>query len=872
MSQFALLLFFLITVSGFREGITTFGNANTIENEPGMGILGAIIDNSSRIGKEGRVAIQMALDDHFDSTGNQRLVLHVRNSQGKPSQAALAAKGLIDEQKVQAILGPHTWEETSLVAEVGSETHTPIVSFAEANPKWAAELWPFLVQASRNQLKQMEAIADIVQSWEWHQVTVIYGDRDSSANEVLPHLSDALRQVGAEISHLVALPPFASSSLITELEKIQNDQCRVFVVHLSAPLAVQLFEKAKEMKMMEKDYVWITTDPITSLVHSFNASTISSMEGIIGVKRYFPESGNQFKDFDHRFRKRFSTEHPEDGNNEPGVFAAQAYDAARAVAQAMTESSKGRKLLAKLLRSDFHGLSGRIKFNDQKLAPQHVFQIINVNGKSYREVGYWSDGLGFSQTIGEGATNRSSMRDLGQVFWPGGPWYTPKGWAVPTTNANVLRIGVPTGATFKQYVNVKKDPLGNNLSFSGIAIDLFKATVNELPYHLPYELFPFEGTYDSLVKQIHLHKFDAVVGDVAIVSQRYEHAEFTHPYTESGLIMIVPVRSKTCNKAWLFMKPFTKAMWALIGAINVYNGFVVWLIERNYCPELKGSVLNQIGSLIWLSFTTLFSLQGDKLHSNFSRMTMVVWLFMALIITQTYTANLASMLTVQQLEPTVADVDALLRTNARVGYCKGSFVSAYLTEVLRFPHNNIMQFNTTEEYDLALRSKVIAAAFLEAPFAKIFLAKYCKAFMPVGPTFKVGGFGFVFPKGSMLLPSVTEAMLKVTERGDLRTLENNMLASLKCLDAETDGANPSLSPNSFWVLFVLTGGTSTIALVVYIFNIRKSILVYKINWKLILDVMKRWGNPNRRFSRRDSDINEESHAYPSNASALQAQV
>lgn len=79
--------------------------------------------------------------------------------------------------------------------------------------------------------------------------------------------------------------------------------------------------------------------------------------------------------------------------------------------------------------------------------------------------------------------------------------------------------------------------------------------------------------------------------------------------------MIVPVRSKVCNKAWLFMMPFTEAMWALIGAINVYNGFVVWLIERNHCPELRGSLLNQIGTLIWLSFTTLFSLHGNQ-HEN----------------------------------------------------------------------------------------------------------------------------------------------------------------------------------------------------------------------------------------------------------------
>ncbi len=101
-----------------------------------------------------------------------------------------------------------------------------------------------------------------------------------------------------------------------------------------------------------------------------------------------------------------------------------------------------------------------------------------------------------------------------------------------------------------------------------------------------------------------------MVGDVAIVAKRYRHAEFTIPYTESGLLMIVPVRPQTSNRGWLFVKPFTNAMWALIGAIIVYNGFVVWLIERNHCPALRGSPLNQIGALLCLGFTTLFSLQG----------------------------------------------------------------------------------------------------------------------------------------------------------------------------------------------------------------------------------------------------------------------
>ena len=122
---------------------------------------------------------------------------------------------------------------------------------------------------------------------------------------------------------------------------------------------------------------------------------------------------------------------------------------------------------------------------------------------------------------------------------------------------------------------------------------------------------------------------------------------------------------------------------------------------------------------------------------------MVVWLFVALVFTQSYTANLTSMLTVQQLEPTVADIETLKSSNSMIGYCRGSFVSAYLKDVLGFNEKNIKNYSSPEEYAKALKDGQIAAAFLEAPVAKLFLAKYCKSFMAAGTSYKVGGFGFV---------------------------------------------------------------------------------------------------------------------------------
>ncbi|KAF8391286.1 hypothetical protein HHK36_023588 [Tetracentron sinense] len=850
------------------------------------GSIGAIIDYSSHIGKEEKIAMEMAIEDFYNTT-NHRPFLHVRDSRREPVRAVLAAMDLINKQQVQAILGLRTWEETSLVADLGNRVHVPIISFAEATPPWASQRWPFLVRASHSQAAQMGAVAAIVASWGWRKVTFVYEDIDSIATNVIPHLATLLRKEGSEIDHLVALPPFASSSSLSqELVKLQSKQCRVFVLHSSPSLATRLFIEANKIEMMAKGYVWIITDSVTNLVHSFNASIISSMQGIVGVKSHFPQTGARFRDFSDRFRSRFRSDHLVEENLEPGIFAVQAYDAIWAVALAMegrikvknTKNSKhqlglevskgGQQLLQGILHTDFDGLTGKVCFKEWQSAPAHTFQIVNVVGKSYRELGFWTEGEGFSVSIDDGDSHNTSMRVLGQVFWPGGPWAIPRGWALPTT-ANPLRIGVPAKPAFNQFVNVKYDNVGEILSITGFAIDVFNATVEQLPYHLPYKFIPYEGIYDSLVEQVHLKVFDAVVGDIAIIAKRCQHAEFSHPYTEPGLVMVVTIQSKTSNRRWLFMKPFTKSMWTLTVFTNIYNGFVIWMIERNHYSQMNGSLRNQIGIMLWLSFTTLFSLQGERLHSNLSRMAIVVWLFVALVITQSYTASLTSMLTVQRLEPTVTDVESLRNSNAIVGCSGRSYSAKYLEEVLHFDPNNIKKIYSSKDYPQALRTGEIAAAFIESPYANLFVAKYCRDFAIAGPTYKIGGFGFAFPKGSSMVPDISEAILKVSESGRLRELENKMIFSSKCSNVSSYDDQGSLSLQSFGVLFVFTGGISTIALALFVFpminwHLKDSIgaiLTYKSMRKLILVLMKHVGVERANPS---EELTIESHGHGAN--------
>ena len=430
----------------------------------------------------------------------------------------IAAKTLIEKHHARAIIGFRAWQEAVFVAQLGNESQVPIISLSNEAPGGAFSQWPFLVSAARNVDAQMKAVAAIIQSWQWRQVNIIYEDFNPVANGINPNIITAIQEVDAGINELVALSPFSPCPSISEkLENLKNGQCRVFIVHTSITLATKIFKEASEMGMMGKDFVWITTNDITSQIDSLNASSIASIQGVLGVKSYFSTSNKHFKDFQSRFQVMFHLQYPDGPLPEVGTSTLQAYDAVCAVALALegnlyskgngcADKMKGQELLEKILKTKFEGLTGLFYFStERKLAPVHIFCVVNVVGKSYRRLGYWTEGLGFSESIQKRSIYNKSMSILGQVvFWPGGPLSVPKGWAIPTSHSYRLKIGVPAGSTFREFVNVTYDHPGGNPIINGFSIEVFKAALAFLPYHLPYDFIPFAGTYDSLVEQVHV--------------------------------------------------------------------------------------------------------------------------------------------------------------------------------------------------------------------------------------------------------------------------------------------------------------------------------------------------------------------------------
>uniref|UniRef100_A0A1D1Y7C4 Glutamate receptor n=1 Tax=Anthurium amnicola TaxID=1678845 RepID=A0A1D1Y7C4_9ARAE len=826
--------------------------------------VGVILDTGTLVGKICRTSISMAVEDFYAEHANYttRLVPHTRDGNADVVGAADAAIDLLGNVHVEAIIGPQTSVQAVFISQLGNQTRVPIISFSATSPSLSSVNTPYFVRTASNDPSQANVISSLVKAFGWREVVLIYEDSNFGAG-VVPYLIDALQAVDARVPYRSVMSISASNDQIQkELYKLMTMQTRVFLVHMSPSMGARVFLKAKEVGMMNRGYAWIVTDSITGELDGFDSTVLDSMQGLLGVRHYVPPS-SELDDFTVRWERRFRQANPDDRKVELNIYGLWAYDTVWALAlatehvgimapdqfvkpqnvnastdlESLGVSQIGPMLLEAISKQEFVGLSGKFRLVDGQLQSS-VFQIVNVVGaRGGREVGFWTPSHGLSRrltSITYKDSPSASITDLGAIIWPGDSTSVPKGWEMPTSGKK-LRIGVPLKDGFGEFVRVDQDPLTNRVTVSGYCIDVFEAVMQALPYAISYEYIPFEnatrqvaGTYNDLVYQVYLQKYDAVVGDISIRYNRSLYVDFTLPFTESGMAMIVPVKEDPNTNAWIFLKPLTVDLWLISMVFFFYTGIVVWVIEHRISEEFRGPVPRQLGVIFYFSFSTLVFAHKERIESNLSKLVVIMWLFVVLILTSSYTASLTSMLTVQKLQPTVTSVQQLQKDGDYVGFHQGSFMDGLLIE-LGFDRSKLRPLDMPDDYVDALAKGTsnggVAAIFHEVPYIKLFLSQHCTGYTMVGLTQKTAGFGFVFPKNSPLVPDISKAILNVTEGELMVKIETKWFGDqTTCLNQGSTVSSNNLSFRSFWGLFLITGATSTSALFIFLI-----VFLYK-NW------------------------------------------
>ncbi|KAI3913656.1 hypothetical protein MKX01_035852 [Papaver californicum] len=848
-SMHVLLLFIFFSIMLGHEMVLVMGQmaqntTNTIESDEFK--VGVVLDFDSLVSKIGLTSMSMALSDFYsstkDTTHKRKLVLHTRDSHKDIADAASQANDLIKNVGVEAIIGPSSSLQAIFMADLGNKAEVPIISFTATSPSVSISQNPYFVRTIQSDLSQINAIAEIVKTFGWREVVPIYEDTEYGKG-VMPDLIDAFQAIDTRVPYRSLISPSATDGeILSALYKLMAMRTRIFVVHMTPALGIRVFRKAKMIGMMTEGYSWIITDGLANFLSSFNASVIDSMQGVLGVRPYIPTS-IELDEFRARWKKQFVQDNPGIKNFELNIFCLRAYYTIWALAsvlekldsmKSISDASKiGPKLLQLISETKFNGLSGEFHLIDRELQ-SNTFQLLNVIGNGGREIGIWTASNGIvrdsSSLITTRANSFSSPRDnLRVIIWPGESTVVPKGWVIPEMGKK-LRIGVPVKRGFTEFVKVSRNSSLSNSSYviTGYCIDVFKAVIEMLPYPVSYELVPFAkadgtqgGTYDELVYQVYEQNYDAVVGDITISGNRSTYVDFTLPYTPSGFSMIVPLKEETINDAWILLKPLNRNLWIAIVGFFLLTWVMVWALERQENnPAFQGEVWHQLETMFWFFFSTPAFADGDKtVHNGMAKVVVIVWVFALLILSSSYTASLTSMLTVHRLEPTVTDVHELIKNRQNVGYLEGTFVYSMLKR-MGFDEANLKPYISTEDFKeafTALRNKEdrIVAAFDEAPYNRLLLAKYCHKYALSGPIYKTGGFGFAFPRGSPLVPDISRAISNLREDDRITRIEKAWFGNQQsCSDTNPMVFETTLNFDSFLVLFIITGIPLILALLV----------------------------------------------------------
>ncbi|KAF8035520.1 hypothetical protein BT93_C1521 [Corymbia citriodora subsp. variegata] len=685
----------------------------------------------------------------------------------------------MENEEVHAILGPAWSSQAKFVIDLGMKAQVPIISFSASSPSLSPTRSHYFVRTAYDDSSQVGALAAVVQAYGWREITLVYEDTDFG-NGLVPYLVDAFQEVNARISYRSVIPPSpADIDIVKELNNLLMRQTRVFLVHMTAVIGSRFFAIASNAGMMSEEFAWIVTDGLSSLLDPVISKASDSMQGVLGVRPHVPPSESR-RNFEERWRKLYAERNPHDEIADLSLLGLWAYDTVSALALAgemawdpaksrylkpntsrnnlnfssIGISEMGPKLLDKILNIKFQGLTGEFTLPSGALHPI-AFEIFNVVGHREETIGFWTSaqGLSLELNLSTKVDYRASANYLKPPTWPGDTLKPPKGWVMPMSGKK-LRIGVPMKDGFSEFFKIEWDPHTGVPSYSGFAHDMFMAVLDALPFAIPHKYIPYvnesrqsAGTYDDMLNEIKRQKFDAVVGDTTIVAYRSSKVDFTLPYSESGLAMVVAVKDDERRNTWIFIQPLSWNLWLTTGLASIFTGSVVWLLEHRTNEEFKAPPRQQIGLIFLFSFSTLVLAHRERIANKLTRLVLIVWVFVVLILTQSYTASLASFFTVQRFTPKYVDVHDLIRNHHYVGYQEGSYVKEFLMRQLNFDKSKLIPYGSPEEYHDALskgsESGGVAAIFDDLPCIKLFLARYCNKYKVVGPTYKTDGFGFV---------------------------------------------------------------------------------------------------------------------------------
>ncbi|CAF4169376.1 unnamed protein product [Rotaria magnacalcarata] len=473
-------------------------------------------------------------------------------------------------------------------------------------------------------------------------------------------------------------------------------------------------------------------------------------------------------------------------------------------------------LLNTLCRTDFLGVSGRIKFNfnvtDRIIGSYYYAQNVqpSSNGSGFVPVLQYSD-----------STDWKTFKQANVIIWPGSSLVPPTGRAI--LEGITLRIGVIESPPFTIVTNVI-DEVGRNTSkLTGYVPDLIQLLVDKIGFTPNIQLAPPNQTYAGLVQEVVNGHYDIVIGDVTITATRRELVGFSNAIFDNSLRIIMRKTPDASIEMLSFLKPFSYELWLLVLGACVYAGLLICFIERQDNEMFQNrSVLSQITMSIWYSFGNIVG-YGVDFHVNTAagRLITAGLYMLSLILVATYTANLASDLTISKSKDSISGIHDIKNGKMpfnRIGIRMGTAGEDYYLREISFGSRSYYPLKSRQEMYDSLLAGIIDASFMDIGTAEYMTNNiYCNLTV-IGEDFDKGGFGIVTPKEWLYAKDLDVNILLLRESGELDDLRQKWFQKRNCLNL--DETSIAMQINSLGGLFLIFTIGTFLSLLLFLWSKR----------------------------------------------------
>ncbi|XP_004692188.1 PREDICTED: glutamate receptor ionotropic, NMDA 2A [Condylura cristata] len=723
---------------------------------------------------------------------------------------------------------------------ISSQTFIPILGIHGGASMIMADKDPtstfFQFGASIQQ--QATVMLKIMQDYDWHVfslVTTIFPGYREFISFIKTTVDNSF--VGWDMQNVITLDTsFEDAKTQVQLKKIHSS---VILLYCSKDEAVLILSEARSLGLTGYDFFWI----VPSLV-SGNTELIPKEfpSGLISVS---------YDDWDYSLEARVR-----DGLGILTTAAASMLEKFSFIPEAKA-SCYGQTEKPEAPPHTLHQFMVNVTWNGKDLSfteegyqvhPRLVVIVLNKD-REWEKVGKWENQtLSLRHAVWPRYKSFSDCEPddnhLSIVTLEEAPFVIVED--IDPLTETCVRSTVPC-RKFVKINNSTNEGMNVKKCCKGFCIDILKKLSRTVKF--TYDLYlvtngkhgkKVNNVWNGMIGEVVYQRAVMAVGSLTINEERSEVVDFSVPFVETGISVMVSRSNGTVSPS-AFLEPFSASVWVMMFVMLLIVSAIAVFVFEYFSPVgynrnlAKGKAPHgpsfTIGKAIWLLWGLVFnnSVPVQNPKGTTSKIMVSVWAFFAVIFLASYTANLAAFMIQEEFVDQVTGLSdkKFQRPHDysppfRFGTVPNGSTERNIRNNYPYMHQYMTKFNQkgVEDALVSLKTGKLDAFIYDAAVLnyKAGRDEGCKLVtIGSGYIFATTGYGIALQKGSPWKRQIDLALLQFVGDGEMEELETLWLTGI-CHNEKNEVMSSQLDIDNMAGVFYMLAAAMALSLITFIWE------------------------------------------------------